>query len=497
MKCIKIFSALLGIVIMLSCFTACVQDDGDLNNVFSQLIVSSDETESEALPFAEHIYVIIPHDCSGELSLKARELADGIKSKTGILTSLKYDTEMTVSPKGSCEVLLGDTNRLASDNAIDSLKDDEYLCHWDDGAVVICGRNDSSTINAIDRFIDEVLPSATKYSLMPSGARIEYKFEYVIERIILNGYDLYDYALVYPESNTCSEKEIAIGIRDFISSKSGYYLDVISNKELTVKNERIIMLSRSDANALSMSANGILLSGTDSYSLSLVAARLMSDIKSGAVGGRVDLNYTERIVLDAADTSFESAFCFLKENEKQPLKPHDDFIKLLKNQSTGICFIGNPNDTFREDLALNMSEPFEFRDITIGKREIMIVYNKDKIKKIDVTVGDGFVRADVKATFDEVFSYIYIIDEYLPSERAQNTVLFYENHDAFDFHAFNCAASGDAKLTVGEISYFLACDNNIAVTNSNDVIIDNESELFCDLKGKLVLSREFLNYTLK
>jgi hypothetical protein len=309
---------------------ACVQDDEDLNNVFSQLIVSSDETESEALPFAEHIYVIIPHDCSGELSLKARELADGIKSKTGILTSLKYDTEMTVSPKGSCEVLLGDTNRLASDNAIDSLKDDEYLCHWDDGAVVICGRNDSSTINAIDRFIDEVLPSATKYSLMPSGARIEYKFEYVIERIILNGYDLYDYALVYPESNTCFEKEIAIGIRDFISSKSGYYLDVISNKELTVKNERIIMLSRSDANALSMSANGILLSGTDSYSLSLVAARLMSDIKSGAVGGRVDLNYTERIVLDAVDTSFESAFCFLKENKKQPLKPHDDFIKLFE-----------------------------------------------------------------------------------------------------------------------------------------------------------------------
>lgn len=223
----------------------------------------------------------------------------------------------------------------------------------------------------------------------------------------------------------------------------------------------------------------------------------MSDIKSGAVGGRVDLNYTERIVLDAVDTSFESAFCFLKENEKQPLKPHDDFIKLFKNQSTGICFIGNPNDTFREDLALNMSEPFEFRDITIGKREIMIVYNKDKIKKIDVTVGDGFVRADVKARFDEVFSYIYIIDEYLPSERAQNTVLFYENQDDFDFDAFNCAASGDAKLTVGEISYFLACDNNIAVINSNDVVIDNESELFCDLKGKLVLSREFLNYTLK
>ena len=69
--------------------------------------------------------------------------------------------------------------------------------------------------------------------------------------------------------------------------------------------------------------------------------------------------------------------------------------------------------------------------------------------------------------------------------------------DDFDFDAFTSAASGDAELTVGEISYFLACDNNIAVINSNDVVIDNESELFCDLKGKLVLSREFLNYTLK
>lgn len=497
MKCFKIFSLALAIVFIFSCFASCTQGEGGLENVFSQLIVSNDETESDALPFAEHIYVIIPHECSGELSLKARELAESIKAKTGILTSLKYDIELTIAPKGSCEVLLGGTNRLASDNAIDSLKDDEYICHWDDGAIVISGRNDTSTLVAIERFMNEVLPSATKYSLMPSGARIEYKFEYVINRIILNGYDFHDYVLAYSESNTCYEKEIAIAIRDFISSKSGYYLNVISDKEITAENERIIMLSSGEEPLLIPSDKGIALTGVDSYSLSLVAARLMSDILKGIVDGRVELNYTDPIAISAVDTSFEAAFCFLRENEKLPLKPHNDFIKLFKNKSAGICFLANPTDAFLEDLALNMSGPFKFRNIALGEREIMIFYNEEIIKKINVTVGDGFVRADVKTMFDESFSYIYIIGDYIPSERAQNTVLFYENRDSLDSETFVCAASGEAELSVGNIRYFLACDSNICVTNGEDVIIDNESELFCNLKATVVFSNEFLNYTLK
>ena len=169
MKRFRFFISLLVIFCTLVNLLSCsYNSSSNIDDVFSQLIINDSETEGEA--FAEHIYVIISNGCSGELSLKARELTNLISEKTGILTSLKYDNELTVIPVGSCEIALGNTNRLVSDNALDVLRYGEYLCRWDDGTLVICGRSDFDTTVAIDRFIDEILPICSKYSLMPAEA---------------------------------------------------------------------------------------------------------------------------------------------------------------------------------------------------------------------------------------------------------------------------------------------------------------------------------------
>ena len=95
--------------------------DGDIDDLFSELSISDiNEDETDAYG---HIYVIIPNGCSGELSLKARELSNAIGEKTGIFTSLKYDSELSSPPNDSLEILLGFTNRLASKDAADKLRD--------------------------------------------------------------------------------------------------------------------------------------------------------------------------------------------------------------------------------------------------------------------------------------------------------------------------------------------------------------------------------------
>ena len=80
-KRIKSVISFIIIIIVLCiafCFSSCAEktSNSSIDDIFSQLVISDSETETQIPAFTDHIYVIIPDDCSGELSIKARELAD-------------------------------------------------------------------------------------------------------------------------------------------------------------------------------------------------------------------------------------------------------------------------------------------------------------------------------------------------------------------------------------------------------------------------------------
>lgn len=501
MKHTKIFRTLICTTLMLCClfdFSSCAVNQSNIDDIFSQLIIS-DENETKMPAFTEHIYVIIPNGCSGELSVKVRELAEGIKARTGILTSLKYDNELTVVPKNTCEVLVGNTNRLVSENALDVLRKDEYLCHWDNGAIVICGRNDASTILAIEKFILDVLPLASDQSLMPSDFSFENKLDYEIEQIMLNGYDLYDYVLLYQNNNQCREKEIAFMIRNFINAKSGYYLDVIADSDVSNRTGRIISLcGMGDENAIVPYKNGISLEAKDSYSLSLVAARFIDSFEEYKESGKINLKYDDVIEVQSVDTTFESVFYLLKENKEAPFAPVYNVISLLKSNQVGICFIGNPNDNLRSDFELNIKEPIITQELTVGERKIMIAYNSQIINKMDVSVAPSgnYLLAEVETVFGEKISYIYIMNGEIP-EIKRNTVIFCENNGEVKCEDVSCITSGAYELDNNNRSYFLGSDENISVENSGKIVVEDKNRFSCTLKTKIVYSEDFLNYTLK
>jgi hypothetical protein len=468
-----------------------------IDDVFSQLIVD----ESDAPAFADRVYVIIPSGCAGELSLKARELADGIEAKTGILTSLKYDNELVIVPQNSCEILIGNTNRLISDNALDVLRNGEYLCRWEDGAVVICGRSDASTIVAVDRFITEILPISSKYSLMPDEAHFENMKEYEIKRITLDGYDLYDYAITYPEDGTHGEKNAAFVIRDFISEKSGYFLDVISEKNIIAGVGKIISLRKGEENSICRIENGIAISGVDTYSIWLSAKKFMDDISKEADGGIIELEYALKSELEFIDTAFESTFCFLKKNTDEPFKPNYELISLLRSESLDICFIGNPNENLDADLDLNSIEALGYSEILIGDKKIAVAYNKSRVKSFNISVdADGrYMIADVKTAFGEEISYIYIIKDIsykdLPKNK-NNTVLFCEGCEVSELEGIYSASEGEFYSANGKSGYYLANDLNLRIENSK--IENNTQNLFyCVLKTKVERPEILSEYALE
>ena len=115
------------LVLTLTALVSCSNSKNNGLDQFEQLLQSMKDTDSAdaptdtSEPFAQKVYVIIPKKASGELSLKASELALKIYEKTGVEAIVKYDNENTLNYNGVLEILVGDTDRLISKESLKPL----------------------------------------------------------------------------------------------------------------------------------------------------------------------------------------------------------------------------------------------------------------------------------------------------------------------------------------------------------------------------------------
>ena len=288
-------------------------------------------------------------------------------------------------------------------------------------------------------------------------------------------------------------------LRNFINAKSGYFLDIIPDNEITSQTGRVIYLSAEQKeNAIVPYEYGVALFGDSSYSLSLTVAKFIDDIKKNVKDGAVDIDYGKAVEVERVDTSFEAIFCFAKENEQKPIGPLESLMGLIGNEKTGICFIANTDEYLRDDIANCVLPPIKLREVALGERVILIAYDENKIKQIDVAVGDGEkqVSVSVETSFGEKLSFIYIIDGEIFVAEA-NAVVFCENCANAKGDRLFLAAEGDETLSLGEIKCALLCDKNILLKNANEIIRNDENIFAFTVKTELVLSDILLNDTLK
>ena len=178
------------VVCALIFLSGCDNGDSGLDD-FKQLLSDSAESEeSTEKSFAEKVYLIIPRDCSPELSSAAAELAVDITERTDVETVVKYDNESIMLYKNDLQILIGATDRLISREAIEPLRVADYICRWDRGVIVLGGRHDDATVEAIEKFRETVLCGATAEFIMSEDAHFEKIDEYELDSIKLNGYDL-------------------------------------------------------------------------------------------------------------------------------------------------------------------------------------------------------------------------------------------------------------------------------------------------------------------
>ena len=280
-----------ALVISMLLLSSCNSSDGLLDE-YKQMLesVAQEEQSDPQERFADKVFVVIPEKSSAELSLKARELVEEIVNRTDVPTILKYDNESLYPTDSDLVIFIGNTKYLASEENVKPLEHNDYVCRWYNGEIVLGGRHDEATAKAIDRFVTQILHGASSKCLMQENAGFELFTEYNVSKVMLNGYDLYDYTFVYSASNAFFEKEYAELLRDFITKKSGYFLNVIPDTELDGSVGKTISLNGSSkltGFSLELKDNDIFIKASDRYAFSTVCLGFMEALFENEVNKEV------------------------------------------------------------------------------------------------------------------------------------------------------------------------------------------------------------------
>lgn len=493
--------------------------NSEIESIFQEMTVKPDtdeeteeteETEGETEPpaFADHLYVVIPKDCSAELSLKAKELSDELSAQTGIASTLKYDNELASAPSDACEILIGPTDRLASKNAIDVLRTDDYVCRWDNGAVVICGRSDSSTFKAIDRFSSDILPNASKYSLMSADAGFENITKYNISRITLNGYDLYDYVIAYNEGDGAFAQEQAYIIRDVINERSGYLLEVIEQSKLTEEQGKRLILSVNDtAPRIQTVKSDVVISARDSYTLSLCVIDFINSISSPDENGVVAVGYSDARIVEERDNSFGITYYTVKGAGNNVLFASAELTSAIKSFDGGLLIAFNVDAAVYQRLTSNNNLPqgIEIQKASFGSETTLIVHKPSDVKELTYAVSeDGRVMTlNLKSASGESFAFSYVTDATVNDVNSLNDVncggaFFLAGYNGeLDGEEYDFSHKDSASLDSGTVKYIFSSNERAEISKTQTVAENNTYNFRLFSRVSLTMCGELLDYALK
>lgn len=393
----RYFFLIIMLLLTLCLLTSCAscKDDGGLDR-FEQLIVSTSSPEDDGEAFANAIYVVIPRSSDFELVARAQLLANAIAEKTGITTFLKYDSEQTV--EGTFEILLGYTSRLVTRENFSTLRDGDYICRYDRGYIVLGGRTEQATLEAIDKFESDILPGASYAAIMSKDAHFEVYAEHEIDEFTLNGYPIYEYTIAY-----CADSyEIAEAISKYVKQNSGYTLSGKQKETYDPQMSRCIWLVLDSAgdNAASVSAKdgNIVLSAPDLCGLSLAATTFTSQLGEGLSSSSAHVRVEGSRVLSYSKSGLDLAFGFLDNTGKLDLgllKGLGD--ALSKTKSDLVCFSPVKNSLV-DDIERNCPTTHAYFAIELDNNTTLpVLYSTAAISSVSAERHDGTVWVSATA----------------------------------------------------------------------------------------------------
>ncbi len=177
-------------------------------------------------------------------------LCKSFRDNEGVDRIQIYDDTRRENPD-VVEILVGDTNRSASQTAIKDLRDREFTIGVYEGKFVIAGGDEDATVDAInhlymhyeDFIVDGKISAERNYTV---------KYDYEYDNITVGKTDIADYTIVYPDpGGVYSEKEsmekyAARRLQQQISQLSGIIVPTESDKDTQAQHRIVIEKTEGD-----------------------------------------------------------------------------------------------------------------------------------------------------------------------------------------------------------------------------------------------------------
>ena len=212
--------------------------------------------------------VVIPDDCSEAIQTQANQLCNDIKAVTGVAPTLKSDLILEGFDdysESEYEILLGKVNRKESTKIYKDIKISDHGYALEGKKIIIAGYDEKMLKSSIYDFRKEVLNS-TESVLLRDGDNKIVKGVYEFDTIALNGTSINQYTIVYPSRSTAEENAYATRLRDWITEKTGYILDVVVDSK-SEKSDFEIEIGNTDRITDAMLAEKNAVGGDDTYSV--------------------------------------------------------------------------------------------------------------------------------------------------------------------------------------------------------------------------------------
>lgn len=489
--------ALIVLALLLAlCLFGCSAEKEDNLDEFEELLLSTGATDESSEPFASIVYVVMPENCSAELATRAREFARTISDKTGVAAVAKYDNEPLNADDKAMTVLLGNTSKAASKDNMRALRANDSIFRYDRGYFILGGKSDQATIAAINKFQEEMLAGASYAYFVSEDAHFELFGDYALKSLSLNGFDIYDFSLIYTND---TERELATALCNYIVEKSGYLLDCIAQKDYATQNGILLKidqnLSRSEA-LIEADRRRITLRAADAYGLSAAVAsfadRLFENITDGVANAVIPSETVIEYEIPTLDVSVIAA----DNNDKTSLDFVLDFVTEVKRQSSEVIFFTPLSIELAQDVELNLPTDYKLIYIPFDEgRALIALYKEQSFSSADCTLKGDFACLKLKRTDGQEWKVVFaenkITDEALLADK--NIVVASKD-------LINC----DSLVDMGTLEYGFAnskASYNIYRSGENIVsssfeTVENQSESgfvnICRLEIAYEYCREFI-----
>ena len=247
MKKYRFFLIALALIFALSAFVACdsTEDPAATEGVIdTEPVAEETEPAPTELKFSENgsceFYIVYAEDFDAAIKDIAIELRKQIKKYTGVEPKIVGD-RLLDKPVGDSgiehqyEILLGPTNREASQKHLPGMRSRDYTVTFEGDKIVLLGTSLDTVEKASDRFINDLLIKQGKNDqgnatvIMTEANKLFYTYKkYSMGSCTILGSDLSEYRIVYSKSDLYSAERNARLFAYQLESEAGYVLDLTS-----------------------------------------------------------------------------------------------------------------------------------------------------------------------------------------------------------------------------------------------------------------------------